>query len=135
MITKEIYFANKIWCLSIWILLCYLHVLYLAGNYTPVDLNMPKQIPKRASNQWDYAKDAPLTCLGKFQAFVTGNLIINILIPYPPLDTIQAVGCRSRCLPWQSRDHGLKFYIHATTMFHNTPVLVGSLKWTEVWLI
>jgi len=34
---------------------------------------MPKSVPKRAENHYDYAKDCPLTALGNFQAFLTGK--------------------------------------------------------------
>ncbi|RWS26390.1 protein UBASH3A-like protein [Leptotrombidium deliense] len=44
------------------------------GNYNRFDLNLPKEneIPKR--DDWrDFAKDAPLTRLGTFQASITGE--------------------------------------------------------------
>lgn len=50
----------------------------IAGNYRPCDLNMPKTVPRRSDNHYDYAKDAPLTALGNFQAFLTGKMKQNL---------------------------------------------------------
>ncbi|KAL4223676.1 Ubiquitin-associated and SH3 domain-containing protein B [Mactra antiquata] len=43
------------------------------GNYKPTDLNMPKSVPRRTTNQWHYSKDAPLTRIGHLHAALTGE--------------------------------------------------------------
>lgn len=42
------------------------------GNYVRKDLNMPPNIPQRHNLQNSYLTDTPLTCVGEFQAKLTG---------------------------------------------------------------
>lgn len=68
----------------------------IAGNYRPCDLNMPKTVPRRSDNHYDYAKDAPLTALGNFQAFLTGKMKQNLKKLWPALSW--CISVYSSCL-------------------------------------
>lgn len=67
------------------------------GNYLQADLNMPKTLLKRTSNYLDYAKDAPLTSIGNFQALLTGealkssDVVLQHVYSSPSLRCIQTV--------------------------------------------
>ncbi|KAH3887013.1 protein UBASH3A homolog [Dreissena polymorpha] len=54
-----------------WVELCFDE----QGNYRPCDLNMPASVPKRCGHHYEYAKDAPLTVMGQYQAQLTGEAL------------------------------------------------------------
>ncbi|XP_055356053.1 ecdysteroid-phosphate phosphatase-like [Paramacrobiotus metropolitanus] len=43
------------------------------GNFSRVDLNMPKAVPKRRTGSQAYIRDPPLTAIGLLQAQITGK--------------------------------------------------------------
>ena len=47
------------------------------GKYQRINLNMPKNLPPRLDKK-DYIGDSPITEVGKFQARLTGEALLDI---------------------------------------------------------
>ncbi|XP_052800510.1 protein UBASH3A homolog isoform X2 [Mya arenaria] len=98
------------------------------GNYRPSDLNMPKSMPKRAGTHYEYAKDAPLTTLGSFQAHLTGEALKSKGITFDHVYVSPSL----RCV--QTATSVLKSMGQATVPLHVEPGIFEWLGWYQLGL-